>query len=164
MAYRVDDDMHLDLSECYRGFNCDLLLAADISREYYFAEMQGMIAWDGTRISGLEHVGTWEKLVSKHRGRTRPFNPLQSLDLNRAVRLPVLKAVVTGRVDADVYRNTFKGKDSVIQAVVSGVEKDYVVVLGVIKGSYVLRTAYPGDEGTTHKIRDRGTLIERIRT
>lgn len=164
MVYRVDEDMHLDLSECYRGFNCDLILAADISKEYYFAEMQGMVAWDGTRIKGLEHVGTWEKLVSKHRGRTKPFNPLQSLDLNRVVRLPLLKAVVTGQVDADVYRNTYKGKDSVIQAVISGLERDYVVVLGVVKGSYVLRTAYPGDEGTTRKIMDRGTLIERIRT
>ena len=164
MVYRVDEDMHLDLSECYRGFNCDLILAADISKEYYFAEMQGMVAWDGTRINGLEHVGTWEKLVSKHRGRTKPFNPLQSLDLNRVVRLPLLKAVVTGQVDADVYRNTYKGKDSVIQAVISGLERDYVVVLGVVKGFYVLRTAYPGDEGTTRKIMDRGTLIERIRT
>lgn len=164
MAYRITGDGHLDLSECYRGFNCDLMRAAEISKGYFFAEMQGLIAWDGTRVSGLEHEGTWEKLVSKHKGRTRPFNPLKSLDLNRVVRLPLLKAVITGKVDADVYRSVYKGNESVIQAVVADAEKDYVVVLGAVKGCYVIRSAYPGDEDYTMKIRRRGKLIDRIRT
>lgn len=164
MAYSVNNDLHLDLSACYRGFNCDLILAANISKEYYFAEMQELVAWDGTPINGLEYEGTWEKLVSKHKGRKKPFNPLVYLDLNRAVRLPLLKAVITGHVDADVYHSTYEGQESVIQTVVSSAEKNYVVVLGMVNGLYVIRSAYPGDERTTEKIRRRDDLIKRIRT
>lgn len=140
-----------------------MLRASQISKSYFFSEMQGLVAWDGTRINGLNHEGTWEKLVSKHKGRTKPFNPLKSLDLNRVVRLPLLKAVVTGFVDADVYHSCYNGKESAIQAVVSGIDRDYVVVLGKVKGCYVLRSAYLGDETNTEKIRRRGELIDRIR-
>lgn len=163
MTYRVDSSWHLDLSPCYRGLGCDLIMAAGISLEYFKSEMQGLTAWDGTEIRGLEYEGTWEKLVSKHKMRTRPFNPLVSLDLNRVIRLPLLKAVVTGMVEANVYHSCYKGKESAVQVVVSGIDKDYVVVLGMVKDYYVLRSAYPGDESYSEKIARRGELVDMIR-
>lgn len=163
MPYHVDRNWHLDLSPCYRGMSCDLIMAASISLEYYKSEMQGLTAWNGTAIRGLEYDGTWEKLVSKHKTRTKPFNPLVSLDLNRVIRLPLLKAVVTGMVEANVYRNCYKGKESAVQVVVSGIDRDYVVVLGMVKDYYVLRSAYPGDESYSEKIAKRGELIDMIR-
>lgn len=163
MAYSVDENWHIDLSPCYQGFGCDLIMAKDISFEYCKSEMQSLVAWDGTPIKGLEHEGTWEKLVSKHKTRTNPFNPLMSLDLNRVVRLPLLKAVVTGMVNADVYQSQYKGKKSMIQIVVSGIDENYVVVLGAIKDGYVIRSAYPSDERYSRKIALRGTLVDRIR-
>ena len=140
-----------------------MMLASDISREYFFSELQGLIAWDGTPVMGLEHEGTWIKLVAKHKARRKPFNPVTDLDLNRVVRLPILKATVIGCMDADVYRQTYRGNTSSIQIVVSGEDRDYVVVLGEVKGRYVLRSAYPGDEGYSRKIRQRSELRERIR-
>lgn len=163
MAYSIDSDGHLDLSPCYRGLNCDKMMARDIAREYFFSQMQDLTAWDGTIIKGLEHEGTFVKLVAKHRSIRKPFNPICDLDINRVVRLPVLKATVTGCVDADVYEQTYMKQTSAIQVVVSGVDADYVVVLGKVKGFYVLRSAYLGDEGYTKKVRERGILIDKIR-
>lgn len=164
MAYSLDSDGHLDLSPCFMGFGCDKMLAAEISREYFFSEMQGLVAWDGTRIAGLEHEGTWVKLVAKHKARRKPFNPVCDLDLERVKRLPVLKMAVTGGLAVDVYAQCRDGGQSdAIQVVVSGIDENYVVVLGRVRQTYVLRSAYMGDEGYTRKIVARGSLMKEIR-
>lgn len=163
MAYSIDADGHLDLSPCYHGFGCDMMLASQISHEYFFSELQDLVAWDGTPVKGLNHEGTWVKLVAKHLARRKPFNPINDLDLNRVVRLPVLKRTVEGRIAADVFKQTYKKDTSAIQVVISGPDCDYVVVLGVIKGFYVLRSAYLGDAAYTRKIRERGGMIDKIR-
>ena len=162
MAYAIDCNGHLDLSPCYRGMGCDMMLASEISHEYFFSELQGLIAWDGVPIKGLEYEGTWVKLVARHKARRKPFNPVCDLDLNRVVRLPVLKRALTGMEHADVYRQNYKGDESAIQVLVSGADRDYVVVLGIVKGFYVVRSAYLGDEGTTRKIVERGRLVGQI--
>lgn len=47
MAYAIDCEGHLDLSPCYKGMGCDMMLASEISHEYFFAELQDLVAWDG---------------------------------------------------------------------------------------------------------------------
>lgn len=164
MSYSIDANGHLDLSPCYQGLRCDYLKASEISHEFFFAEMQGLVAWDGTRITGTNHEGTWVKLVAKHNAPRKPFNPLVNLDLNRVVRLPVLKETLLGHMPTDVFsQQREKAAPDTLQLVVSGIDKDYVVVLGRVKGSYVLRSAYPGDQKYSEKVRARSTLIERIR-
>lgn len=45
----------------------------------------------------------------------------------------------------------------------SGIDENYVVVLGRARQTYVLRSAYMGDEGYTRKIVERGSLMKEIR-
>lgn len=163
MTYSIDCNGYLDLSPCYKGMGCDMMLASEISHEYFFSELQGLVAWDGVPIKGMEYEGTWVKLVARHKARRKPFNPVCDLDLNRVVRLPVLRRALTGMESVDVYRQSYKGDESAIQVLVSGADKDYVVVLGIVKGFYVMRSAYLGDDGTTRKIIERGRLVDRIR-
>lgn len=161
-GYSLDRDGHLDLGPCYRGLACDMILASRISREYYDGELLDLVTWDGRPVTNMGYESTWLHLVSKHGKSREQFNPLTNLDLNRVVRLPVLKATVEGRMPAEVYLQRQKGREDKVQVVVSGIDRDYVVVLGSVAKGYVLRTAYPGDEKYTGKIRARGELLGRI--
>lgn len=162
VCYSIDSDGHLDLSQCFHGLTCDMMLASKISRSYYESQLLNLVAWDSTPVTNMRYDSTWMHLVSKHGKSREQFNPILNLDLNRVVRLPVLKATVEGRLMADVYLQRQRGREDRLQVLVSGIDKDYVVVLGSVANGYVLRSAYLGDEKYTEKIRARGELIERI--
>lgn len=102
-GYSLDRDGHLDLGPCYQGLTCDMLRASHLSREYYDDNLLDLVAWDGSPVTNMQYESTWLHLVSKHGKSREQFNPLVNLDLNRVVRLPVLKATVEGRVSANVY-------------------------------------------------------------
>ena len=146
-----------------QGLTCDMLRASHLSREYYDDNLLDLVAWDGSPVTNMQYESTWLHLVSKHGKSREQFNPLVNLDLNRVVRLPVLKATVEGRVPANVYLQRQRGREDKVQVVASGIDQDYVVILGVTKKGYVLRTAYPGDKKYSCKISERGELVEKIR-
>lgn len=164
MSYSIDSRGYLDLSSCYMGFRCDLILAREISKEYFFSEMQNLVAWDGKRIINLQREDTWWHLVSKHeRGREKK-NPLTHLDLERVKRLPLLKEVLSGNVAADIYKQiNKKGGTDILQLVVDIDNQNYVVCLGLVKGSYIIRSAYPSDSKYVSKVKRRSSFITEIR-
>lgn len=132
-GYSLDRDGHLDLGPCYQGLTCDMLRASHLSREYYDDNLLDLVAWDGSPVTNMQYESTWLHLVSKHGKSREQFNPLVNLDLNRVVRLPVLKATVEGRVSANVYLQRQRGREDKVQVVASGIDQDYVVILGVTK-------------------------------
>ena len=164
MAYSIDSDGHLDLSQCYRGFGCNMVLASQISHEYYFSELQNLFAWDGLEVRGMRSEAKWRHLVCKHGHDAEPMNPITSLELGRVRTLPVLKRAITGEVNVDVYSQVGRrcGEDR-IELVVDGIDRDYLVSLGFFGDYYVLRSAYPAGTAYAERSRKRGVLIERIR-
>lgn len=81
----------------------------------------------------------------------------------RAKGLPVLKMVVTGGLAVDVYAQCRGGgQPDAIRVVVLGIYENYVVVPGRVRQTYVLRSAYMGDEGYTRKMVERGSLMKEI--
>ena len=81
MSYSIDHNGFLDLSQCYMGCGCDLLLACAISKDYFFSEMQELITWDGKRITNMQREDTWWHLVSKHEPEREKKNPLSHLGI-----------------------------------------------------------------------------------
>ena len=162
-GYSLDRDGHLDLGSCYQGLTCDMLRASRLSKEYYDDNLLDLVAWDGLPVTNMQYESTWLHLVSKHGKSRGQFNPLVNLDLNRVVRLPVLKATVEGKVRANVYLQRQRGREDKVQVVTSGIDQDYVVILGVTKKGYILRTAYPSDKKYSCKISERGELVDKIR-
>ena len=163
MAYTFDETGCLDLSGCMLRFDYDKFAVEEIAREYYYAELTSLVAWDGTPIKGMQHENQYRHMVCKH-GRGRgDFNILMDLDVKRVARLPILKQAVTGMLDVDVYRQTEKNKNDKVEVVVHGPHQDYVVALGCRRGCYIVHSAYPADETYVEKIRRTGELIEEIR-
>ena len=164
MAYSLDADGHLDLSPCYRGFSCDMVLASQISHEFYFSELQNLYAWDGLEVRGMCSEAKWRHLVCKHGHDSLPMNPITSLELGRVKTLPVLKRAIEGAINVDVYSQVGRrGGEDRIELVVDGVDRDYLVSLGFFGDHYVVRSAYPAGSAYAERSRKRGALIERIR-
>ena len=165
MSYSIDHNGFLDLSQCYMGCGCDLLLACAISKDYFFSEMQELITWDGKRITNMQREDTWWHLVSKHEPEREKKNPLSHLDIERVKRLPLLKEVLLGNVAADVYKQINKrGGTDILQLTVDIDNQNYVVCLGLTKkDSYVIRSAYPSGNTYVSKVKKRSSLIDKIR-
>ena len=164
MSYSIDSNGFLDLSQCYMGYGCNLLLACTISKDYFFSEMQELITWDGKRITNMQYEDTWWHLVSKHEPGREKKNPLTHLDLERVKRLPLLKEVLSGNVAVDVYKQiNKKGVADILQLTVDVDNQNYVVCLGLVKGSYIIRSAYPSDNKYVSKVKQRSLLITEIR-
>ena len=106
MSYQIDSNGHLDLSTCYMRNGYDMFGVERVAREYYFAELLNLRAWDGRPVRGMNSERKYLHLVCRHGRDAGPLNQLMDLDLKRIVALPVLKAVVEGRVRADVYTLT----------------------------------------------------------
>lgn len=161
----VDADGRLDISSCSTGMLYDMFKVMDVSHRYYFSELQDLVAWDGLPIIGMNSEDKWRHLICKHSKDRPPINPLVDIDLGRVVRLPVIKRVVTGKLDINVYRQqNRKGGVDVVQVVVSGIEEDYLVSLGTFGNHYVLRSAYPaGRRYIQNKVIPNGELIGRLR-
>lgn len=164
MAYSIDGGGHLDLSPCYRGFGCDLMLASQISHEHFFSELQNLVAWDGLEVRGMRSESKWRHLVCKHGHDSEPMNPITSLELGRVRTLPVLKRAVSGSISVDVYSQVGRrGGSDRIELVVDGADKDYLVSLGFFGDHYVLRSAYPAGSKYAERTRTRGVLLNKIR-
>lgn len=163
MTYSIDRNGHLDLSPCYMGMGCDMMLASDISHEFYFAELQGLIAWDGLPVHGMGSEAKWRHLVCKHGKDDLPMNPITDLELDRVKRLPILKEVVRGNLPVDLYTEyTRKGTIDKIELVAEGPEVDYLVSLGFFDTYYVLRSAYPAGESYARRVRERAAYCGSI--
>lgn len=163
MAYAFDNNGCLDLSGCLLKFDYDKFAVERIAREYYFAELTHLIAWDGTPIKGMQHEQQYRHMVCKHGKSRGDFNILMNLDVKRAARLPIFKLAVTGKLDVDVYRQVDRKKEDKVEVVVRGPHQDYVVALGCVKNAYIVHSAYPADWTYVEKIKDTGELIEEIR-
>ncbi|EMZ42670.1 hypothetical protein HMPREF1091_00228 [Atopobium minutum 10063974] len=164
MSYSIDASGYLDLSKCYKGLGCDLFLASSLSKEFYFSELQNLIAWDGTHIINLQYESTWWHLVSRHEMGREKMNPLTHLDLERVKRLPLLKQVLLGNVAADVYKQTNKkGKIDVVQLVIDPKNENYLVLLGLVGNEYIIRSAYPSDSNYVNKVKKRSVFTSKIR-
>lgn len=165
MAYSLDQNGHLDLAPCLLKTHYDMFKVRDISREYYETEMLDLVAWNNLPLRGMKSEAKWLHLICKH-GRDRgPLNPLEDIELSRVETLPIAKLVITGKLDVDVYQqvNRKNGIDN-LEVVCSGLDTDYLVVLGKFEDHYVLRSAYPaGSKYIQNKVIPRGRLIERIR-
>ncbi|WP_172136093.1 hypothetical protein [Adlercreutzia sp. ZJ473] len=135
-----------------------------LAREYYFEEIVDLTAWDGTAIEGMDSENEFLHLACKHGRGKPPLNALMDIDVERVRRLPILKAAVTGKLNADVYRQVRKNKTvDKVEIIVNGEDADYIVVLGCVKDHYVVRSAYPADETYVTKVKKTGELVERIR-
>ena len=164
MAYSIDAGGHLDLSPCYHGFGCDMMLASQISHEYFFSELQDLVAWDGLPVRGMRSEAKWRHLVCKHGHDSEPMNPVTNLELGRVRTLPVLKRAVEGDVNVDIFVQTGRrGGEDRIELVVDGVDRDYLVSLGYFGDHYVLRSAYPAGSAYARRARERGVLLDSIR-
>lgn len=121
--YSIDSKGHLDLYDMFK--------VRDVSHEYYFTELTNLVAWDGTPVYGMNSEAKWRHLICKHQHDRAPMNPLIDIELDRVMRLPVLKRALHGFYEADVYQQTNrKGNLDKIEVVVSGEEMDYLVSLG----------------------------------
>ena len=98
----------------------------------------------------------------KHNQCDGTLNPLSDLDLKRIECLPLLKAVVEGRVRADVYKQPTRNGEDKIEIVVDGPDVDYMVVLGCVKGYYIIRSAYPAGSRYVNRVKERSVLAEQI--
>ena len=164
MAYSIDRDGHLDLSPCYHGLGCDLMLASQISHEFYFSELQDLVAWDGLEVRGMNSEAKWRHLVCKHGHDSEPMNPITNLELGRVGTLPVLKRAVSGFLNVDIYSQRGKrGGEDRIELVVDGIDRDYLVSLGFFGDHYVLRSAYPAGHSYAERARKRGVLLDKMR-
>lgn len=163
MAYAIDCEGHLDLSPCYKGMGCDMMLASEISHEYFFAELQDLVAWDGLPIRGMGTEAKWRHLVCGHGKDGLPMNPMTDLELERVRRLPVLKGVVRGEFPVDLYMQcNRKGIVDKVELVVDGPEVDYLVSLGFLETHYIVRSAYPAGARYAKRVRERGTYCGSI--
>lgn len=164
MGWRVDGLGHLDLSSCFMKRSYDMFEVEKLAREYYFAELTELVAWDGLEVKGMNNERKFLHLVCRHGRGEPPLNPLADIDLRRVECLPILKAAVVGDLPVNVYRQENKrGTVDKVEVVVKGTETDYVVVLAPLKGHYVIRSAYPAGETYVEKVKRCSTLIERIR-
>ena len=164
MAYSLDSDGHLDLSPCYHGFGCDMMLASQISHEFYFSELQNLVAWDGLEVRGMGSEAKWRHLVCKHGHDSEPMNPITSLELGRVRTLPVLKRAIGGLISVDIYSQVGRrGGEDRVELVVDGIDRDYLVSLGFFGDHYVLRSAYPAGARYAERTRKRGELLDQIR-
>lgn len=164
MAYSIDVSGHLDLSPCFRGLGCDMMLASQISHEFYFSELQNLVAWDGLEVRGMNSEAKWRHLVCKHGCDSEPMNPIANLELKRVRSLPILKRAVSGTIGVDIYSQVGRrGGDDRVELVVDGADKDYLVSLGYFGNHYVLRSAYPAGSSYAERARKRGVLINKIR-
>ncbi len=166
MAYSFDSNGHLDLSQCFMNTHYDMFKVRDTAREYYYSEMQDLVAWDGLPLRGMEHEAKWLHLICKHgHDNRKPLNPLTDIELSRVKTLPIAKLVITGKLDIDVYQQINKKKNTDnLEVVCSGFDTNYLVVLGKFDGYYILRSAYPADSKyIRNKVIPRSTLIEQIR-
>lgn len=162
MEWALDEAGHLDLTPCYMKNDYDMFKVEELARAYYFTELQDLIARDGKEVRGLSDEKKFLHLVCKHGHGNPPLNQLVDLDLSRIERLPVLKAAVSGLLPVDIYRQVSKGKTDKVELVVSGGDKNYVVVLGCVKDYYIVRSAYPANDLYTKKIKRTGDLVESI--
>lgn len=164
MSYSMDSNGFLDLSQCYMGWGCNLLLACTISKDYFFSEMQELITWDGKKIKNLQYEDTWWHLVSKHEQGRENRNPLTHLDVERVKRLPLLKKALLGEIDAELYRQiNRKGNEDIIQILIDVEGIDYVICLGTIREEYVLRSAYPSTARYVEKVKSRSEYLGNIK-
>lgn len=162
MTWAVDDLGHLDLGSCFMKRHYDMFKVEETAREYYFGELQDLTAWDGTKVKGMGSERKYQHLVCMHGHDEPPLNPMTDIDIERVRLLPLLKAVVTGEVAADVYREVRKNKAvDKVEIVVDGPDEGYVVVLGCVGGHYVVRSAYPAAETYVKRVRARAALIGR---
>lgn len=143
-----------------RGY--DMFEVEKVAREYYFAELLDLRAWDGKAVRGMNSERKYLHLVCKHGRDSGALNRLMNLDLKRIIALPVLKAVVEGRVRADVYRQTTRTGEDKLEIVVDGPDANYIVVLGCFSDHYIVRSAYPGGDIYPNRVKQRATLIHSI--
>lgn len=165
MDYWIDKYGHLDLSSCYMRMGYDMFKVMNVSHEYYFAELQNLVAWDGLPIRGMNSEAKWRHLICKHGHDGPEINPIRDIELERVKLLPLIKKTISGLGDIDIYWQTNKkGNTDKIEIVVSGSDADYLVSLGYFDDHYVLRSAYhAGDAYIRKKVIPRGTLVKRIR-
>ena len=57
-----------------------------------------------------------------------------------------MRGAIRGELPVDLYRQTERKKEDIIEVVVGAMDKNYVVVLALIDGRYRVRTAYPAGE------------------
>lgn len=162
MDYQLNKDGHLDLTTCFMKHGYDMFKVEQIARNYYFAELVELTAWDGMRVHGMNDERKFLHLVCKHGHDGGQLNQLLDLDLRRIELLPVLKAVVEGKVRADVYKQSTRTGVDKVEIVVGDKDKNYIVVLGCFEGYYVIRSAYPGGDHYPTKVKERATLIHSI--
>ena len=146
MSWSLNSDGHLDLSGCYLSRGYDWFSVEGVAREYYFSEMAGLVAWDGREVFGLLDERRLCHLICRHGRGELPLNPLMDIDINRVERLPIMRGAIRGELPVDLYRQTERKKEDIIEVVVGAMDKNYVVVLALIDGRYRVRTAYPADE------------------
>lgn len=160
----IDGIGHLDLSSCFQAMHYDMLKVEQAARLYFFTELQNLTAWDGTPIKGMNTERKFLHLACKHGKDNPPLNPLLDLDIERIKRLPTLKRTLLGEEDIDIYRQINKrGKEDKLEPVVSGEDRNYIVVLGVLNGFYIVRSAYPAGNSYAEKTKRRSKLIGCIR-
>lgn len=161
----IDAKGHLDLSSCSTGMHYDMFKVMNLSHQYYFSHLQNLVAWDGLPIIGMDSEKKWHHLICKHGKDKSSINPIIDIDLDRVMRLPVIKRVVTGQLDIDIYKQVNrKGNVDKVQVVVSGIEQDYLVSLGFFGDHYVLRSAYHAGSRYIHgKVIPSGELICQLR-
>lgn len=162
VSYGIDGAGHLDLTPCFMHSGYDMLAVEGIARAYYFAELIRLHAWDGTRVRGMDSERKFRHLVCKHGRDGGILNPLVDLDLKRIGLLPRLKEVVEGRTRADVYAQTSRRGTDKIEIVTSGVDANYMVVLGCVKGSYIVRSAYPAARRYLERVMRTSAFVESI--
>ena len=133
-----------------------------MARNYYFSELTHLTAWDGTPIKGMYDERKFRHLICKHDHDKGDLNPLKDIDVRRVECLPVLRAAVEGKLPADIYEQCSKSKVDRVEVVVGGPNVDYVVVLGCVKGAYILRSAYPGGEQYVETLKTRGRFVGSI--
>ncbi len=167
MGYSLDANGHLDLSPCFHSFCYDYFKLESLSKEYFYAELCDLVAWDGTPIIGMREPKErpWRHLACKHNHDRGPINQIMDLDPTRIARFPVLKDVVMGLRAIDVYEQAGHGRGpDKIEIVARGIDRAYLVALGVVRGGYRIRSAYPAGEKYVERIEKRtGSLVERIR-
>ena len=73
--YWIDKYGHLDLSSCYMRMGYDMFKVMNVSHEYYFAELQNLVAWDGLPIRGMNSEAKWRHLICKHGHDGPEINP-----------------------------------------------------------------------------------------
>lgn len=162
MTFQLDQNGHLDLAQCFMKRDYDMFKVEQVARDYYFTELTELTAWDGVKVLGMNSERKFLHLICKHGHDSGPLNQLLDLDIKRIELLPVLKAVVEGKIRADVYRQATRTGIDKIEIVVGGLDENYIVVLGSFQDHYVIRSAYPGGDLYPAKIKKRAVLIHSI--